>query len=269
MKIIGFQPNPDSRAEAVGYLHDNSGEMPKRTVRPCVIVLPGGGYTFLSDREADPPATAFFAKGYQVFILRYSICGAASDLRPLADAALTVRKIRANSAEWNVFPDKIAVCGFSAGGHLAASLGTLWDSPELSAKTSFSDIPSRPDALILGYPVVTAGKYAHEGSIRALSGGEPTRRQRDFYSLEHHVSPSTPPAFLWHTQEDADVPVENTLLFAAALRRSGVPFECHIFRKGSHGLSMCNAETGIENPHDASWFPLCAQWLSELFGFLY
>lgn len=269
MKIIRFQPNPDSHAEVAGYLHDASEEMPKRTVRPCVVILPGGGYVFLSDREADPPAMAFFAKGFQVFLLRYSICDAATGLRPLVDAALTVRRIRANSAEWNAFPDKIAVCGFSAGGHLAASLGTLWNSPELNIKIGPSDISSRPDALILGYPVITAGEYAHEGSIRTISGGEPTQWQKDFYSLENHVSPSTPPAFLWHTQEDASVPVENTLLFAAALRRAGVPFECHIFQKGSHGLSMCNAETGLENPHDASWFPLCAQWLSGLFGFSY
>lgn len=269
MKVIHFRPNQGSHAEVAGYLHDLSEEMPERAVRPCVVVLPGGGYTFLSDREADPPASAFFAKGYQVFIVRYSICDEASGLRPLADAALTVRQIRANGPEWGISPNRIAVCGFSAGGHLAGMLGTLWDSPELEAGIGAADVSCKPDALILCYPVITAGEYAHQGSIRALSGGEPTQRQKEFFSLEKHVTSSTPPAFLWHTEEDVSVPVENTLLFAAALRRCGVPFECHIFQQGGHGLSMCTAETGSENPSCASWFPLCAQWLSGLFDFSY
>ena len=267
MKIVKFQPNPNSKAHVIGYLHDVSVEMPKRTERPCVVIYPGGGYVFLSDREADPPAMAFFARGYQVFILDYSIKEDATQLRPLIDGSLTLMKIRENSKEWHVVPNQIAVLGFSAGGHAAASLGTLWDSPELKAKIDTKGGGNRPDAMILCYAVITAGLKSHRDSIEALCGGKPTPEQVRFYSLEKHVGADTPPTFLWHTDEDDCVPVENAMMFAAALREHGVPFECHIFQKGGHGMSVCNVEVGCPLAHNAIWVRLAMEWLSDLFQF--
>lgn len=266
MKTVEFRPNPESDARVVGYLHEPvPGEMPQGVDRPCVVVCPGGGYVFLSAREADPPASAFFARGYQVFILYYSIGEKASELRPLIDGSLTLMKIRENAAEWHVIPDKIAVTGFSAGGHVAASLGTLWDAPELKARFDTKGGKNRPDAMILCYSVLTAGELTHQDSARTVCGGEPTPEQIELFSLEKHVTPQTPPAFLWHTVEDDCVPVENALMFAAALQKNHVPFECHVFQRGGHGMSMCDAEVGVDNRHASSWFPLCADWLDELF----
>lgn len=267
MQIVRFQPNPNSKARVTGYLHDVSQEMPDRAERPCVVVYPGGGYEILSDREADPPAMAFFARGYQVFLLDYSVREDAAELRPLIDGSLTLMKIRGNSREWHVIPDRIAVLGFSAGGHAAASLGTLWDSPELKARIDTKNGANRPNAMVLCYAVLTAGEKTHAGSVRALCGGTPTPAQVEFYSLEKHVGADTPPAFLWHTDEDDCVPLENTLMFAAALRGHGVPFECHIFQKGGHGMSLCNAEVGTPLPHNAAWVGLALDWLGDLFQF--
>lgn len=267
MKIVRFNPNPDSEARVVGYLHDDVSEMPHRAERPCVVILPGGGYVFLSERESDPPATAFFARGYQVFILYYSVKDRAGDLRPLADASLTLIRIRENAGKWGVLPDKIAVCGFSAGGHAAATLGTLWDSPELKARIDTKGGQNRPNAMILCYAVISLGAFTHSESARTVTGGSLSPEQVRLLSLENHVTPGTPPAFIWHTVEDDCVPVENALLFASALQKQRIPFECHLYQKGGHGMSLCNHEVGSPNPHCATWFPLCAEWLGELFGF--
>lgn len=269
MKRIELSPNPNTKAKLVGYLHDkNEQEMPNRMKRPCVLICPGGAYAFCSEREADPVAVSFFARGFHVFILYYSVGKDAAGMRPLSDLSLSVLKIRQNSGEWGIFPDKLAVCGFSAGGHLAASLGTLWNSSVLPREArGEAEDANRPDALILGYPVISAGQFAHEDSILCVSGGN--EELRGLFSLEKQVTPRTPPAFLWHTSDDGCVPAENTLLFASALQKNHVPFECHIYPHGNHGLSMCNEETGFSDPHIATWFPLCAEWLGRLFGFAY
>jgi Esterase/lipase len=262
-------------ARLVGYLHDlDDCEMPDplllhRFQRPCILICPGGGYAFLSPREAEPPAFAFFSHGYNVFILYYSVQGDACDMRPLIEISESVMAIRKNGAEWGVLPDQIAVCGFSAGAHLAASLGTLWDSARLRERMDTQDGQNRPNAMILCYPVITGGDFAHRGSFDQLTGGKNDPEEIDFYSLEKQVSGSMPPAFLWHTVEDKTVPVENTLLFAAALQKNGIPFECHIYPNGAHGMSLCNKEVNSSNSHCATWFPLCTEWLDELFRFEY
>lgn len=269
MKVITCSPNPNSSAKLIGYLHDDEPEMTNRKLRPCVVVCPGGGYNMLSARESDPPAFAFFEKGYHVFILFYSIREEAANLQPLVDISSAILEIRKNSDEWNILPNQIAVCGFSAGAHVAGSAGTLWDKPELKAKMDTKGGMNKPNAMILCYPVITGGKFAHRGSFDRLTAGNDEKQYNDFFSLEKHVDSATPPTFLWHTAEDDCVPVENTLLFAAALQRSHIPFECHIYPNGCHGQSMCNVEVNTKNDHCATWFPLCAQWLGELFHFAY
>lgn len=270
VKTVELKPNENSEAKLIGYLHDiDEEEMPNRLTRPCVLICPGGGYEYQSAREADPPAFSFFSRGYNVFILYYSVKENAGQLRPLIDISNSVLLIRENSGAWGIQPDNIAVMGFSAGAHVAASLGTLWNSSALKEKTDTRNGQNKPNAMILCYPVITGGEFAHRGSFDWLTEGKNTPEDIAFYSLENQVTDSTPPAFLWHTVDDATVPVQNTLLFASALQKNHIPFECHIYPSGVHGLSMCNTEVNTKNEHCATWFPLCVKWLDELFSFEY
>lgn len=260
---------PSENASLTCFLHDETEAVPNRAPRPCVIVCPGGGYEFLSPREADPVALEFFAKGFQVFLLYYGVLEDAKDLRPLRQISDTVAFVRRNAAKYNTAPDKIAVMGFSAGGHLCASLGVRWDSPELKALTGELNGLNRPDAMVLCYPVISSGEFAHRGSIDRLTGFSGKKEDEEFFSLEKNVTDKAPPAFLWHTVNDTCVPVENALLLATALQKAHVPFEMHIFPEGTHGLSMCSREVGTENKRCADWVPLCEKWLSDLFQFVY
>lgn len=250
------------------YCPDNSEEINKDARRTSVLICPGGGYTFVSDRESEPVALAFAAMGYNAFVLRYD-CEPVRYPQALLQVSAAVAFIRSKADLFNADVNKIAVCGFSAGGHLTASLGTLWDEPFLRETLGIERGANRPNALILGYPVITSGKYAHRGSFNALLGENATPEMLKQLSLETRVSKKTPPTFIWHTFEDDAVPVENSLEFARALRENGVPFELHIFPWGGHGLSLCNKLTArFEHqiiPHCANWLPLCHEWLELLF----
>ena len=209
-------------ATLTAILHGASEEMQSDSAlrRPAVVICPGGAYEFCSVREADAPASAFLNMGLQVFILLYSCGEAAGGKQPLAEAAQSVRLVRERADEWWIDPQKILICGFSAGGHLAASLGVHWDDPALAERCGVQDASVlRPDAMVLGYPVITAGQYAHRNSIVNVSraSGEPEQ----YWSLEENVSEKTPPTFLWHTMTDNSVPVENSLLFVQQLQHPG------------------------------------------------
>lgn len=238
--------------------------------RRAVIVCPGGGYRALSAREAEPIAMQFLARGYQTFILRYTVGEGAKDYAPLKQIALAIKYVRDNAEKYCVDPQYVFTCGFSAGGHLAASAGVLWNSPALAE--ILADRPEgycRPTGMILSYPVVTAGPLAHQGSVHNLCGTtEPTDAQRDLFSLEKHVDATTPPAFIWHTFTDKTVPVQNSLMLAAAMRDAGVPFELHIYPEGVHGLSLCNEWTSIGKaanivPHAQGWIEQALCWLRD------
>jgi len=239
------------------YLRVSTDHMPGVIDRPLVLVVPGGGYTHVSAREGDPVALQFAAAGYHTAVLDYAICEKAKNHLPLRQLAEAIGLVRKYAAEWHVLPEKIAVCGFSAGGHLALA-GAVLDIPGLA------DQP-RPDAVILGYPVVTAGEYAHRGSFVQLTGTRDTAAHQCF-ALEDKITPSTPPVFVWHTMEDETVPVENTLLLTAALRRAGVPCEVHLFEKGCHGTSICTPEVDADSAHRRHWVQLAVEWLSNTFA---
>ena len=237
-------------------------------IRGAVLICPGGAYSFTSPREAEPIAIKFNAAGFHAFVLNYSV---APNKHPqsLLDASRAMCIIRENSQEWNIDASKIAVCGFSAGGHLAANLGVHWDKDYLKNVPGITLGTNNPNALILCYPVITSGKYAHTGSISNLLGDDFDKSLESQMSLELNVSKKTPPTFLWHTFEDNSVPVENSLLFAQALRSENIPFELHIFPEGPHGLSLATEETtenGDRVYQDvAIWINLCITWLTNQF----
>lgn len=267
MRIEKISIPQTQMAHLTAYLHDASPEMAARALRPAVLVFPGGGYVKVSDRENEPIAARFFALGFQVFVLSYSVGEQAAHMQPLLEAAQAMLLIRQNAALWHVVPNKVAVCGFSAGGHLAGCMGVLYNRQELLEKLGIEAGQCRPDALILCYPVISSGEFAHRGSFLAVTGSEKDDEIARQYSLEHFVSTQTPPVFIWHAVDDGSVPVENTLLFINQLQQHKVSFEAHLFEKGGHGISTCTPEVGVQNPRCGAWFTLCAEWLSEQFSF--
>lgn len=259
-----IQPFAKSEATLTTYVIDNSEEMEQDRLRPAVIICPGGGYEFLSDREAEPIAIKMISFGFQAFVLHYSI---KPHVYPLAlqELAASVQLIRQKHSQWHVDPEKIIVAGFSAGGHLAASLGVFWQEDFLAEALEGKSQEWRPNGLLLNYPVLSSGEFAHEGSFRALLGNR-YEEQKAQLSLEKQVSRNTPPTFLWHTLEDDLVPAENSLLFAKQLRKYDVPYELHIFPRGGHGLSLGTKETASGGEHDIEasvirWPELFADWV--------
>ncbi len=248
----------ENQASIITYILDNSKEIDENRVRPMVIICPGGGYRFLSDREAEPIAIQMNAMGFHACILRYSVYPAAFPTA-LMQLAYTVAYIREHAKEWNVCTNKIIVAGFSAGGHLAASLGTLWQEGFLEEMLPISKDKYRPNGMILSYPVINSGDFAHRDSFEALLQDK-YLKLREEVSLENKVSKFTPPAFIWHTYADQVVPVENSLLFAMAMRKNNIPVELHIYPRGDHGLALANEETEHKMFHTI--YPECQNWIS-------
>ncbi len=242
--------------ELTVWLRDAAPAMPDAILRPGVLVVPGGGYQHVSPREGDPVALQFAAAGYHTAVLHYTVGAGAQNFLPLRQISEAIGLLRENAAEWNILPDKIAVCGFSAGGHLALSAAVL--------SLPGGEAQHRPNAVLLGYPVISAGEYAHRGSFRMLSGSDDPVDWKPF-SLEDKITAEVPPVFVWHTMEDETVPVENTLLLAGALRRAGVPCEVHLFQKGAHGSSISTPEVNAADPHRNHWVKLALEWLGETF----
>jgi len=220
-----------------------------------VLVLPGGGYCNRAQHEGGPIAEKFNAAGINAFVLQYRVVPAQHPA-PVADAARALRIIRGGAKRWNLDPDKIAICGFSAGGHLAGSLGVHFDKPFCAPQAFEAPVSSRPDALILCYPVISSGEFAHRGSFVNLLGEDAPDDALELMALERNVTAQTPPTFLWHTASDTCVPVENSLLFASALNAKKVPFELHVYPEGNHGLGLAE-----QQPHVATWAELCSEWL--------
>ena len=232
---------PDGLGKLTGYVQEPSPELSNMNRRPALLIFPGGAYQRCSDREAEPVALSFSAQGFQTFVLRYSVKEKAKFPQPLLDAEGAIRALRVHADEWNLDPNRIAVLGFSAGGHLASCLATM-SAPEL-----------RPNALILGY-----------GASSSLASKERP------CPLDH-IGPDTPPTFLFHTWEDPVVPVANSLAFAQALDKYSIPFELHIFQNGQHGMATGKplSSNGIlENtdPDYSDWIRLCTNWLFHRFG---
>lgn len=249
-----------------GYLLDNNKTAPEKC-RSAIVVCAGGGYWQRSDRESEPIVTQFLAMGYHTFLMDYSVAPNhfPTSVRELGEA---VARIREHAGEWNIDTARIIPCGFSAAGHLVCSLGVFWDQEFVWGPIGRKADEIRPDGMILCYPVITSGEFAHVNSFKRLLGEDASKEQKAAVSLENFVTEKTPPAFLWHTWEDESVPLENSLLLASALRRCGVHFELHVYPTGGHGLSLATSETAGENTtlineQCQSWVGLLKTWLAH------
>lgn len=270
LQVEGSQPG----ARLVTYIQEYSEAMAIRE-RPLVLLCPGGGYAYTSDREAEPIALQFLAMGYHAAVLRYS-CAPARYPTALLELAASVRLIREHARQWHVAPEKLVIQGCSAGGHLAAAYAMFWDQDWFRERAGISESdPGRrllqPGGLLLCYPVITSGEYAHRGSFDNLIGDLPEQdKLLEQLSLENQVNNCVPPVFVWHTYEDQSVPVENSLLLVSALRRAGIPTEFHMYPRGGHGLALATvltqtADGGCFQPDCAGWINLAHTWLEGLF----
>lgn len=275
------------------YVLDDSAEMLDGAARPAVLILPGGGYLSCSDREGEPVAMAFASLGYHAFVLRYSVYGEVDFSQPieprersqypnpLIDVGLAMREIRERAGEWFVDVDRIAVCGFSAGGHNASMYATHWDKPVITDAVGEG---LRPAALIAGYALTDYVDTVErlddldemERALRRavavayLGSDDPELDALVAASPALVADASTPPSFLWATSEDALVPARNSMRFAERLADVGVPVELHVYEQGRHGLSLATQATagsrGDIEPRPADWFRQAAAWLETRFA---
>ena len=223
-----------------------------------VVICPGGGYTHRAPHEGEPIARLLNAEGIGAGVLAYRVAPHRYPV-PQMDAGRAIRLARARAADWNLKPDKIGILGFSAGGHLAASAALLAEEGDPGSADPVARFSARPDAAVLGYPVISFGEWGHSGTRQNLLGPQPAAADLERLSLDKQVTARTPPVFLWHTANDAAVPVQNSLLLAQSLASHRIPFELHVFPDGRHGLGLAP-----DHPIVRQWGPLCTAWLLSL-----
>ena len=247
-----------SKAEDIPTLTPYLPEVGKAT-GAAMVICPGGGYGMLADHEGKDYALFLAQQGVACYVLRYRL-GSNGYRHPvmLQDAARAVRYVRAHAEEWKVDPKRVGIMGSSAGGHLASTLLTHFDAGQPEARDPIDRLSSRPDLGILCYAVVSMGPNTHEGSKENLLGKAPSDALVKELSNELQVTPQTPPCFVWHTWEDGAVKVENSLEFAAALRRNGVPFDLHVYQQGGHGIGLGD---GAPFAHVHPWAKDLLVWL--------
>ena len=225
-----------------------------------LVLCPGGSYVALAaNHEGRQVANWLNSLGIAAFVLKYRLGPRYHHPVELGDAQRAIRMVRAHAVEYGVTADHVGIMGFSAGGHLASTAGTHFDNGDPNDPDPIQRASSRPDFLVLGYPVISMKPpYVHAGSLKNLLGDSPDPNLVEKLSNELQVTPQTPPAFLFHTTEDKAVPVENSVLFYLALRKAGVPAELHVFEKGPHGFGL-----NYKDPVLAMWPPLLANWFRE------
>ena len=236
----------------------NSGlKLGQEMARPAVVICPGGGYVYLSPREAEPVAMAYAAKGIHAFVLNYSLGWDVKGFQPLQEMDWAIGLIREHAEEWNVNPDKILSCGFSAGGHLALSSGLLGK--------------EKPNGMILGYPATNMSGPGSELMAMLMTGKpQPTEDEMAWLNPVSKITKDAPPLFMFTTGEDA-MTRKMTLELAMAYEEQGLLFEYHVFQKGPHGYSLADAacadgSSQVLNPHVAKWLDLSVEWLFSVFG---
>ena len=258
MKMIHMSVPGYPEATLEGYILDCELALGQEKNRPAVLVCPGGGYVYCSPREAEPVALKYAARGFHAFILRYSVGQQAADFAPLKEVSWAIGYIRENAEAWRIDPEKIATCGFSAGGHLALAAGLLGE--------------NKPNAMILGYPAVNIPNYPGVNfMIQLLKGSkEVTDEDAAYFSLENHIKKNSPPVFLAATAEDL-LTGFGALPVAKKYSDLGLGYELHVFQHGPHGYSVAD-ETSADgssqmlNPSFAKWHELSVEWLHRIFG---
>ena len=258
MKMIHMNVPDSKEATLEGYILDCEITFGQETKRPAVLVCPGGGYVYCSPREGEPVALAYASKGIHAFVLRYSTKFNAAGFKPLQELNWAIGYIREHAQEWNIDPEKIAVCGFSAGGHLALSSGLLAE--------------NKPNAMILGYPAVQIPNLPGADYLLKVLTGKQTVTDQDSkdLSLVDKITKEAPPVFLVATAEDyltsfGALPVVNRY------SQLGLPYEAHIFQHGPHGYSTAdvaaaNGSEGLVNDSVAHWLQLSVDWMMRIFG---
>ncbi|QQS47364.1 MAG: alpha/beta hydrolase [Acidobacteriota bacterium] len=232
---------------------------PENQTGAAIVVCPGGGYQHLARHEGHNIALWLNSLGITAVVLKYRLAPKYHHPSMMQDVLRAIRYTRSKAEEWKIDINRVGVMGFSAGGHLASTAATHWDEGQSDTGDGIDRLSSRPTLAILCYPVITLGEPSvHTGSRRNLLGENPSRELLDLMSNEKQVNERTPPTFLFHTEDDKAVPVENSLLFAAALRKAGVPYEMHIYEKGRHGVGLAQ-----DNPALKSWPGLLADWLRK------
>jgi len=267
MKIISEYINEDKLVTLTGYIQEPSPEMPSVSEKPAVLVLPGGAYLFTSDREAEPIALTYAAKGFQAFVLHYSTGKRARVCKPLKEASEAIGLIRKNAEKWHVKKDGIVTCGFSAGGHLSAWVGLCGE--------------NKPNGAILCYPAlelysaeqerVLSEKNEKNILLSSLLGDGYSEKEAESLNLANHVQSDSIPMFCWSTSEDVLCTASTVIRFSQAYADAKRPFELHMYQYGEHGLSLCNHITAngrkqMVDPHAEGWLDMSVAWFHRNFG---
>ena len=280
-EVIDMKIAHSVQATLTIYAHEDYPEVYGERNRPMIVICPGGGYEHVSPREGEAIALQFMTTGAHAAVLRYDVSGQGAEFpQHLLELSASVAYVRKHAAEYCIDPDKILLAGFSAGGHLAASLGCFWKEKWLEelmqAETGATMKDYQPNGEILAYPVITSGEFAHRGSFVKIMGSEAEQgyaplglsaiELEEKLSLENQVTSDFPQTFMWHTFEDGAVPLENSLFFAEALRKAGVNFEYHVFPHGGHGYALATKETAMKegkenNAQCAQWIDLFKSWM--------
>ena len=258
MKMIHLNCPDHPEATLEGYILDCEIALGQNSARPAIVVCPGGGYLYCSPREAEPVALRYAARGFHAFILRYSTRTDCAGFSPLEEVSWAIGLIREHAEEWHIDPDKIATCGFSAGGHLALAAGLLAE--------------NKPNAMILGYPAVTLPNLPGvDFMLKLLTGRDSvTDADAEHFSLANHITKDAPPVFLAATADDPLSPF-GALTVANTYSKLGLPYELHMFQHGPHGYSLADETTAdgsiqMLNPAFAHWHSLSVEWLYRIFG---
>ncbi len=263
---FGLKKEEGAKGYLYTYVLDSYDFCPVRK-RPAMLVLGGGGYAYVSDREKEPIALSFSAKGFNSYVLDYSVAPVKYPAQIL-EACMAVAYIRQNADRDSVIEDKIAGIGFSAGGHLLGMLVTADTNKDVKGLFAVDKSLYKLNGAIFSYAVITSGEYTHQGSMDNLFNGDLDKRVQ--FSIENRINKDSCPAFIWCTADDTVVPSENSLLLANAYKINGVPFELHVFNSGVHGLSLCNPITATKqmlwgiNKECEGWQSLAYIWLDKL-----
>lgn len=262
-------PKAKEKTQVTLYIPDVWKEVDEGQTFPCTVICPGGSYWWCSEREAEPVALRMLGNGIAAAVVNYA-CQYQHYPLQLLEILAAITYIRRNSESLHIDPERIAVMGFSAGGHAACTAGLFWQEKLAEDTLGIVHGEDKPNGMILCYPVITSGEFTHEGSMKCLLGDDPNAELVAKMSLENQVTENAPKAFIWHTSEDGLVPVENSLLIATALHKKGIDVEMHIYPRGGHGLSLCDETVtkhdGLDDAakYCSDWVPHCIKWIKEI-----